>query len=258
MAMETHLYLSVMPEALIASQLDPDAFGVYYATGSQKKSRSMAMFYELDPDYRHEYFDVETGYKRVIPHEDGSPKRSVYISVYRVLEHIALSAIGRLYLTTQDGRTLSLAVSDDVPECEDDMHLYQEITPVHPRVVSSLCPAEFYDFLYDPAKSMVTVPALCFVELTLGGLADDPQFGSAEGLPYSNIDHYRQCLVDLGAQSKTAPVKMVDRIHREAFHFRTVKSGFYLGNGGELVYSAMPSHHELRNEHYRWWRSAQM
>jgi hypothetical protein len=55
--METHLYLSVMPEALIASQLSPEAFGTYYAKGSQKKSCSMAMFFELDPDFRHPCFD---------------------------------------------------------------------------------------------------------------------------------------------------------------------------------------------------------
>ena len=83
--METHLYLSVMPEALIASQLSPPSFGTYYATGSEKKSRSQAMFFELDPDFRHPYFDIEAGLERLVPHEDGSPKRSVYISIYRVL-----------------------------------------------------------------------------------------------------------------------------------------------------------------------------
>ena len=169
--MESHLYLSVMPEALIASHLTPEQFGAYYATGSQKKSRSMAMFFELDPDYRHEYFDMEAGLARLVPHEDGAPKRSAYISVYRVVEHVAPSAVKRLYLTTQDGRTLGIDAAEDIPECIGGMHLYQEIAPVHPRVVSSLCPADFYDYLYDPAQSLVTVPALCFVELTLGGLA---------------------------------------------------------------------------------------
>jgi hypothetical protein len=256
-SMETHLYLSVMPEALIASQLSPSAFGSYYAVGSEKKSRSMAMFYELDPDFRHQYFDIEAGYERLVPHEDGSPKRSVYISIYRVLEHIPLSAIGRLYVVTSDGRTLSLDASDQIPECPiDEMHLYQEIAPVHPRVASTLCPEDFFDFLNDPTKSMVTVPALCFVELTLGGLAEDPAHGSAQGLPYSNIEHYRSCLIEL--QSKVVVVKMVDRIHRTSFHYRTVKSGYYLGNAGELLFHPMPSQEELRREHYRWWRSAHM
>ena len=254
--METHLYLSVMPEALVASQLSPKAFGTYYATGSQKKSRSMATIFELDPDFRHPYFDMAAGYQRLVPHEDGSPKRSVYISIYRVLEHTSPSAVQRLYVTTRDGRTLGLDSSDVIPECEGGMHLYQEIAPVHPRVVSTLCPDDFCDLLYDPEKSMVTVPALCFVELTLGGLAENPESGSAQGLPYSNIDHYRECLAEL--KTKTVTVKMVDRIHREAFHFRTVKSGYYLGNAGKLLFFPMPSHEVLREEHYRWWRSAQM
>ena len=258
--MESHLYLSVMPEALIASQLTPEQFGVYYATGSQKKSRSMAMFFELDTDYRHEYFDIEAGYERLVPHEDGSPKRSVYISVYRVIEHVALSAVKRLYVTTQDGRTLGLDAAEGIPHCEGGKHLYQEIAPVHPRVVSTLCPAEFYDFLNDPAKSMVTVAALCFVDLTLGGLAEDPEFGSAQGLPYSDIEHYRECLVQLDDVEKTAPVKIVDRIHESQFHFRTIKSGsgFFLGSGPDLLFFPMPSIEDLHGKYYNWWRSAQM
>ena len=256
--MEPHLYLSVMPEALIASQLTPEQFGAYYATGSQKKSRSMAMFFELDTDYRNEFFDTEAGLRRLVPHEDGAPKRSVYISVYRVIEHVAPSAVKRLYLTTQDGRTLGLDAAESIPQCEVGMHLYQEIAPVHPRVVSSLCPPDFYDFLYDPTKSMVTVPALCFVELTLGGLAQDPEFGSAQGLPYGDLDHYRECLLELGSGNKTAPVKIVDRIHKSEFHFRTIHSGCYLGSGPDLLFFPMPSADELHTTYYKWWRSAQM
>jgi hypothetical protein len=245
-----------MPEALVASQLPPESFGTYYATGSEKKHRSQAMFFELDPDFRHEYFDMDAGYKRLVPHEDGTPKRSVYISIYRVLEHVSLSTIQKLYVTTRDGRTLGLDPSDDIPECEGGMHLYQEIAPVHPRAASTLCPRDFFELLNDPQRSMVTVPALCFVELRLGGLADDPESGSAQGLPYSGIDHYRQCLIEL--RTKTVTVKMVDRIHSTAFPFRTVKSGYYLGNAGQLLFFPMPAHKVLRREHYKWWRSAQM
>jgi hypothetical protein len=254
--METHLYLSVMPEALIASQLSPESFGVYYATGSQKKSRSQAMFFDIAPEFRDPYFDIEAGYQRLVPHEDGSPKRSVYISIYRVLEHIDLKAIRKLYLTTQDGRTLGLDVAESVPESTGEMHLYQEIAPVHPRAVSTLGPKEYFEFLHNPEKSMVTVPALCFAELSLGGLAEDPGFGSAQGLPYSNIDHYRECLSEL--KTKTINIKMVDRIHRAALHYRIVKSGFYLGNAGGLLFFPMPSDEYLRAHEYKWWRSAHM
>jgi hypothetical protein len=254
--METHLYLSVMPEALIASQLEPETFGTYYAIGSEKKSHSQAMFFELDPGFRHPFFDFEAGLKRLVPHEDGSPKRSVYLSIYRVLEHIDLKAIRKLYVTTQDGRSLALDAADEIPQSTGEMHLYQEIAPVHPRAVSTLGPEQYFDFLTDPTQGLVTVPALCFAELSLGGLAEDPEFGSAQGLPYTNIEHYRNCLIEL--KTKTISIKMVDRIHRTAFHYRTVKSGFYIGNHGGLLFFPMPSDEYLLDHHYKWWRSAHM
>lgn len=254
--METFLYLSLLPEALIASQLDPEAFGVYYACGDLKKSRSEALFLELDPKFSHPYFDIEAGYKRLTPHEDGSPKRSVYISIYRVLEHVPLDAVRKLHVTTQDGRTLSIAPTRTMPKLTESLHLYQEIAPVYPRAVSSLDPVTFFKFLSDPQASMVTIPVLFFVELELGELARDPEMGSAQGLPYSNIDHYRQCLIEL--KTKPIQIKMVDRLGPVSFAYRTIKSGFYLGNQEDIVFFPMPSEEELRAHHYRWWRSAQM
>ncbi|MBN1137809.1 MAG: hypothetical protein JXM73_14570 [Anaerolineae bacterium] len=254
--METHLYLSLIPEALIASQLDPDGFGVYYACGSAQKSRSEALFFEIDPTFRHPYFDVESGYRRLTPHEDGSPKQSVYISIYRVLEHVPLSAIQRLYVTTQDGRTLGLDGTKTLPELSEKLYLYQEIAPVHPRAVSTFGPRAFFELLCNPAGSMVNLPALCFADLDLGGLAADPEFGSSQGLPYSNIEHYRECLIEVS--TKANGIKIVDRSHPAAFSLRTIKSGFYLGSGCDLMCFPMPSEQVLRAEYYKWWRSAQM
>ena len=48
--MTVHLYLSLIPEALIASMLTPEEFGAYYAVGSEKKSRGQAIFFEIDPN----------------------------------------------------------------------------------------------------------------------------------------------------------------------------------------------------------------
>lgn len=59
--MSVHLYLSLIPEALIASMLPPEEFGQYYATGHQYKSKGQAMFFEVNPEFRHEFFNIETG-----------------------------------------------------------------------------------------------------------------------------------------------------------------------------------------------------
>jgi hypothetical protein len=252
--MATHLYLSLIPEALIASMLTPEEFGVYYAVGSAKKARGQAIFFEIDPKFRDDYFRIEEGFKRCVPHEDGSPKASIYISVYRVLEHIDLEAIQKLYLVTQDGRVLGLNPSTDIPEEGEGLHLYQEIAPVHPLVVSNRGPRDFYALIVNSPTSLISLPAICFVELKLGELATDPERGAVRDLPYPNIGHLRQCLVDL--KTKTVDAKMVNRIQPASFPYRTIKSGIYIGNGDQLVYFAMPSQDELRTQYYRWWRSA--
>lgn len=254
--MAIHLYLSVMPEALIASMLPPEEFGVYYAIGSQKKARGQALFIEVDPDFRHEFFRIEEGIRRCMPHEDGSPKRSIYISVYRVLEHVPLDVIHKLYLVTQDGRVLGLEASDEFPEDAEKLHLYQEVAPVHPLVVSTLGPRDFYELIVKTPASLISLPAVCFVELRLSELAEDPEHGAVRDLPYSNIGHLRQCLMDL--RTKTGHSKMVDRTHPASFPYRMIKSGIFVGNEVQLLYFPLPSQEELISQHYRWWRSANM
>lgn len=254
--MGIHLYLSMIPEALIASMLTPEEFGVYYAVGSEKKSRGQAIFFEIDPAFRHEELPVEEGISRCVPHEDGSPKRSVYITVYRALERVPLGAIGRLYLVTQDGRILGVDSSDEIPVDSSGLHLYQEIAPVNPLIVSNLGARAFYDLIVKNPTSLLTLPAVCFAELQLGELADNPEYGSVGNLPYANMDHLRQCLVDM--HTKTVHTKMVDRLSPAAFPYRTLKSGIYVGNTEKLTFFPLPSHEELRTKHYRWWRSADM
>ena len=254
--MDVHVYLSMIPEALIASMLTPEEFGVYYSVGSVKKARGQAIFFEINSDFRHSFFRIEEGVRRCVPHEDGGPKRSIYISVYRVLEHISLDAIHKLYLVTRDGRVLGLESSQDLPEDTAGLHLYQEIAPVHPLVVSTLGPRDFYELIVKTPTSLLSLPAICFVELRLDELVEDPEHGAVRDLPYSNIDHLRQCLVDL--RIKTVRAKMVNRIQSASFPYRTIKSGVFVGNEERLLYFPMPSQGELRVKHYRWWRSANM
>lgn len=254
--MSVHLYLSLVPEALIASMLEPEEFGSYYAVGNKKKSSGQALFFEVDPDFRSKYFRINEGISRCIPHDDGTPKASIYISVYRVLEQVDISALGKLYLTTQDGRTIGLDAIGETPRLDDGLHLYKEIAPVTPLVASRLNPMEFFDLIVKNPTSLVTLPAIAYVELRLDQLAEDPEMGEVGDLPYSNMDHLREVLKDL----KTKPVatKMVDRSSPANFAYRTVKNGFFVGNESAFSYYPMPSSEFLRENNYRWWRSANM
>lgn len=254
--MSVYLYLSLIPEALIASMLPPEDFGIYYAVGSKKKSSGQAMFFEVNPEFRSKYFRIQEGLARCIPHEDGAPKSSIYISVYRVIEHVPISELGKLFMVTQDGRTLGLDHSEDFPTNDEGLHLYKEIAPVTPLVASRLNPVDFFDLIVRNPTSLVTLPAVTFTELRLGELAADPESGAIGDLPYANMDHLRGVLMDL----KTKPVatKMVDRISPANFAYRTIKNGIFIGNERSLRYYPLPSNETLRIQHYRWWRSANM
>jgi hypothetical protein len=254
--MSIHLYLSLLPEALIYSQLDPEEFGTYYAVGSQKKSRGPAIFLEIDPSFRDPFFRMEAALERCKVHEDGSPKASLYVSVYRVLEHVGLDAMLKLFLVTADGRTLGLSPADYEPIDENGLHLYQEIAPVTPLVVSRLDPVNFYDLIVKNPTSLITLPAIAFTELQLGELATDPVMGISENLPYGNSDHLRQCLTDV--KTKYVSTKMVDRISSPVVQYRTVKNGFFFGNQEALKYFPMLRPEVLRADYYRWFRSANM
>ncbi len=252
--MAVHLYLSMIPEALIASMLPPLEFGVYYAVGTEKKSRGQAQYFSVDRNFPSDYFPMSEIDTRCVPRADGQPKHSVYLSVYRVLEHLPLSAVGSLYLATRDGRVLEIAQSKKLPSFPKEYRMYQEICPVTPRVVSSLDPREFAAFMTDSKRS-IHVPVIFFAELDLGELAKDPENGSARNLPYGAIEHLRGCVKELGTQPHKS-TKTVDRIPPVDFPYRMVQNGFYLGNGKDLLYFPMPSEHELQTTHYIWWRSA--
>ncbi|MBP9034492.1 MAG: hypothetical protein KBG29_11400 [Pseudomonadales bacterium] len=254
--MQINLYLSLIPEALIASMLAPEEFGSYYATGTAHKTRGQAMFLELDPGFRDAYFPVEEGLRRCAAHDAGSPNATTYISVYRVLEHVRLDAIRKLHLVTRDGRTLALEASAALPQETDVLHLYQEIAPVHPLVVSTLGPRAFYELIVRDPASLLRLPAICFAEMQLGELAADPEHGRVRDLPYANIDHLRQCLLEL--RTKAVHTKMVDRVHPPEFAYRVLENGIYAGNTSGLLYFPLPAVGELRERHYAWWRSAAM
>jgi hypothetical protein len=253
--MKIYLYLSLHPEALIASHLPPEEFGVYIAVGTQKHSHGQAIFFEVDPDMQSNYPPFQGIAARCLPHRDGSPRRSTYLAIYRVLEQVPVAALGRIYLVTHDGRVLGLDAAPLKPTADRCFHLYQEFCPVTPRVVSTLDPAEFCTRLTDPAQP-VTVPKIVFAELSLGALAHEIDSPAVGNLPYANLPHLRDCLRELN-QKPGKPTKVTIRNVRDDVLYRTTQGGFYAGQGREVKYYPMPSFSELESTHHDWWHSAQ-
>jgi hypothetical protein len=251
--MSVYLCLSLIPEALIASMLPPPEFGSYLAVGTQKRTRGQAMFFSLN-ELKRVPFNLKDVEKRCVPHPDGQPKHSAYIAIYRVLEQMPLKALGNLYLVTPDGRVLEIQPGEAKSQDSETYHLYQEVCPVHPRIVSALGPEQFTRYLTDP-KNPVHVPKICFADLRLGELAEDPERGGVQDLPYYAIEHLRDCLIQLRSDPDKHS-KIVDRIHPQTFPYRTVKSGIFVGSAKELLFYPFPTEKEMQSKYYDWWRSA--
>jgi hypothetical protein len=255
--MKKYLYLSLAPEALISSMLSPEEFGNYLAVGTKKRTRGQAMFFEVDPDFQSSHFPLKDSCinEKCIPHADGTPKRSVYISIYRVLEQVPIDKLKQLYLVTDDGRVLGLESGEfTIKNADGHLHLYQQIIPVNPRIASTLNPMEFMKFVTDTRKA-VSVPKLVFVELRLNELAIDPGSALVNDLPYPNIDHLKDCLVQLKTDN-TKKTKTIIRNFNGALLYRTCKNGFFVGDQTTLRYYPLPTLDELEEKHYTWWRSA--
>jgi hypothetical protein len=251
--MSLHYYLSLIPEALIASMLEPREFGTYLAVGTRKRTRGQAMFFSVDrPEALP--FDFSDAERRCVSHPDGEPKHSLYVAIYRVMERVPLEAIGSLYMVTPDGRVLEIEAGGGLPESRQRYHLYQEICPVHTRIASTLDPQRFTAYLTDPSHS-IFVPKICFTELRLGELAEDPESGRAGDLPYHVIDHLRDCLVQL-RDNPGKHTKTVDRIHPQSFPYQTIAGGVYLGDSRNMRIYPFPTEDELQSTYYEWWRSA--
>jgi hypothetical protein len=252
--MSKYVYLTCTPEALVASMLPPEGFGMYLSTGTKKRNKGQTIFFEVDLEQIENLIDIDSLNKRCVAKEDGSPKSSVYLSVYRVLETIPVSALKSLYLTTDHGTALELKKTtyDISKETQNTLHLYQELCPVTPLVASGLSPSVFLKTLTDGSRPIV-LPKLFFVELKLGDLATNPLYGSAEQLPYSNIGHLRDCLEILRGEYEKH-MKTVQRIYSGILLYRTIESGFYVGSKDGILYYPYPSMKEMEDINYEFFR----
>jgi len=254
--MESHLYLSLIPEALILSQLTPAEFGRYLATGSKRQIVGPAVFIEVDRQADLATFRIDEAMARCVPHSDGSPRRSVYLAIHNVLGCVPPAAMLKAYLTTPAGSSLALEPGEwRAKDDEEANFLYQELGPVYPRVASRLRPKDFCDAVTDPT-AFVSLPAIAFIDLKIGGLAYEPERVEVPGTLYSVSDHIRECFSSLD-HKVGRPTKIVNRGLRPDLLFYLVRSGLFVGGRGELKYFPLPDGDTLESEHHLWWHSAQ-
>lgn len=249
--MKKFFYLVATPETIIVSHLEPFEFGNYLAVGTKKQIHGQVVFFEIDPDRTNlpqDYVNM-----KLKPYDSGEPKRSVYLSIYRCFENIPLKAFRNLYLVTDDGKVLEIAAHNYIPKSTGEIHLYQQLVPITTRVASKLPPVDFIRRLTD-LKSPVSAPKMLMVDLHLNELVHHPD-APLSNLPYPNPDHLRDCIKKL-MESPGRQTKTVLRYWCDDIPYRTIKTGFFVGDNDHYLFYPFPSIKELEEKYYPWWRSA--
>ncbi|MGQ7868915.1 hypothetical protein [Sunxiuqinia sp. sy24] len=249
--MKKYFYLVATPESIIVSHLSPLDFGNYLSVGTQKQIHGQVVFFEFDPDQtklHQDYINL-----KMKPYDDGEPKRSVYLSIYRCFESIPLRSLRNLYLVTDDGKVLEMAAHDYIPKTSKEIHLYQQLIPLTTRVASKLSPVDFIRRLTD-LNQPVSAPKVFLVDLKLNEWVTNPDAVLSD-LPYPNPDHLRECIKKL-KESSGRQTKTVLRFLRDDIPYRTIQTGFFVGDQKHYLFYPFPSEKELEGKYYSWWRSA--
>ena len=253
-----HLYLILYPnEALVASQLTPEEFGMHYSVGSPRHFTGKVIFVEVDTNFRNPYLRLEDYLKSAESTSPGRPKRTKFVKSYRVLEHIEFSALQKLYLVTTDGGVLGLEKSEAPSYAEGRTRLYQEICPLRLLVASNLDPNQFGHYITSETWSK-GAPKIFFTRYDIdvdAVVADNPVHAYNTG-PLPNVNPtnlptaLKELKEDLTKRTKTVSLNP----NLDYMSYKTIKTGFWFSGGEETIFYRMPGMDELHEKHYSWWR----
>jgi hypothetical protein len=268
MAEDRHLYLVVHPNhSLVASQLDAERFIKHYVRDSARYFEGKLVFVELDPNFRHPYFDVEAAYEQLKPHEDGSPKATKFISSYRVLEHVDFDAMRELYIADESGGYVALAPSPrgsdpagaaPVRDDDDDLRVILEIDPVKFIVLTRLGLGEYADFATDPSNSK-GAPRMLYTELDV---SIDEFMRETEESPYVSSffpgihpERLRAAIREL----RKSPGKDVKGISLycplDRISYKLLRGGFVFASREGIRHYPLLSLDEVERRYYKFWKN---
>jgi hypothetical protein len=257
---EQRIYAVLHPSAaLIGSQLNPQAFARHYLSGSIRHYSGKIVFAEMDPSFRNDYFPIEEYMSDVKAHEDGRPKATKFIAIYRVLEHLDFNAIKRMYLSTPEGAVLELEPAEEVQTREPGiMRIFAEINPVRMLVLTQLNFVEFGQFVTDDSIRR-TVPCLVYTQLEFDAnqFLHDIEMNPLMPPPIPKLhpSKLRDAIMELStARDKRSKGLLLDSNFDE-IPYRMVRHGFMFARHGEWKFFRMPDWREIEKTNYKFWKA---
>ncbi|MDP3176928.1 MAG: hypothetical protein Q8M76_03420 [Spirochaetaceae bacterium] len=254
------LYMVLHPNhSMIASQLDPERFARHYVQGSTRYVEGKLIFAEIDPSWRHPYFEIDEAFAQLTPHEDGRPKATKFIRSYRVLENVDFSAIGKLYVCNPVGDVVELESRDDDPRMRgDEMRIILEINPIKMMVLTRYNFVEYSRFITDPRQPK-GAPAMFYGQLDfnaddfLGEFGENPLMRCL--VPGIHPARLRAGILEV----RNTPGKMVKGISLDCpidrISYKVLRHGFmFAGQKGNKFYPLLPLQ-DVERRFYKFWKN---
>ena len=258
MEYQQRLYQILYPNnSLVASQLTPEQFGKHFLIGTARHYEGKIIFAEVDADFRHDFFKIEAGFADLIPHEDGRPKATKFISSYRVLEHIGLDAVKSLYLVTSNGLTLELKQgTHDKPHKPGLIRIYAQICPTTVLSMTKLNAEEYAQYITDPSHSK-WVPKLFFTQVELPIEQFLKEFKErpfmSPPFPFVHPAKLRDSILELENTEKEAKGISLNS-EMEKIPYTKIRHGFWLCCGKKSLFFPMPDEETVKKENYQFYK----
>ncbi len=255
-----YLYLICHPNpALVASQYAPEKFARHYSAGSTRYYDGKVIFAELDINFRNPYFDIEKGLEGLVPHEDGRPKATKFISTYRVLEHVDFSSIKKLYLSNTDGSCYGLeSAKYDHTHKPDFLRIFAEVTPLKMLVLSDYNFSEYGKWITDPSN-VKSAPKVLYTQfdLTIADFLADFEANPLMPPPLPSIhpSKLRDAIIELQnvREKHTKGLSLDVSFNKKSY--RQIRHGFMFASAEEELFFPMPELSVIEKENYKFYRS---
>lgn len=257
---DKRLYMVLHPNhSLIASQLDPERFAKHYVQGSTRYFEGKLIFAEVEPKWRHPYFEIDEAFKQLTPHEDGRPKATKFIKSYRVLEHVDFDAIGKLYVCNSVGDIVELEAHDDDPRMRgDEMRIILEINPLKMMVLTKFNLVDYSRYITDPHQPK-GAPAMFMAQL---------EFSPDDFLREFDENPFIRCFVPgihparLRAsilEVRNTPGKNVKGLSLDCpidrMSYKLLRHGFMFASQGKNKFYPLLPIEDVERNFYKFWKS---
>ena len=257
---ERRLYQILYPnQALVASQLDPEAFARHYLIGSVRHYSGKLVFADINPNFRNSYFDIDAGLKNLVPHADGTPKHTRFICSYRVMEHMDFDCIRRLYLSTSEASVLELMPAEyDKVHHSGFLRTFAQIAPLSMLVMTPYDMLEFGHYITTPGNPK-GCPSLFYTQIDLNVdefLVNFEQNAFIQA-PFSFLHPSK--LRDAIVQLKKHPEKTIKGLSLfcplDQISFKRIRHGFMFASQKKYRFFPMPSLHEIEARNFKFWQA---